>query len=70
MVLQATKKIFQVIQEVSELGGMGLLSRVGREADPDEYIVSRVYEPHTVRGESERCGNTFGATGPAEPAHI
>ena len=25
MVLQATKKIFRVIQEVSELGGMGLL---------------------------------------------
>lgn len=42
----------------------------GRVTDPVEYVLFRVYEPHTVRGESERSWSTIGATKPAGPAHI
>lgn len=56
---------------VSELGGMGLPSRVdGRGANPVEYVLFRIYEALTARGESERSGDSTGATRPASPAHI
>jgi len=55
-----------------DTGGIGVRKygaapRVGREADPDAYIVSKVYEPHTVRGESERCGGRHRCRGAGRP---
>jgi hypothetical protein len=67
---QTQKKVFSVMQEVFGVRRYRAALPGGRETDPDEYVPSRAYEPPTVRGESERSGNTPGATGPADPAHI
>ncbi|KAF5087584.1 hypothetical protein DSECCO2_47740 [anaerobic digester metagenome] len=42
----------------------------GGEANPTEYVLLQVYEPHTARGESEQSGSNTGATRPTHPTHI
>jgi len=70
MVLQATKKIFRVIQEVSELGGMGLPFRVAGRQTLMNTSPSRYMNPIPCGVKVNDQEDATGAAEPAGPAHI
>ena len=70
MSIGSLKKVFQVMQEVSELGGMGLPFRVAGRQTLMNTSPSRYMNPIPCGVKVNDPGDATGAAEPAGPAHI